>query len=266
MAKKKCPDCPKCLPGWLVQFGDLMSLLLVFFILLLSMATMDKIKVEEYFDIMRRSMGFLEGAEDTAAAEKMKQSNQHINASEFGNQGDMGAGNDNGEIIEEFEDVAKEYNYTIESENDEEITVNQKNNNEFSVDIPSSLVFQEGSYQLQDLKSKRFIKKIARIIRTMSNGLDIEVIGYASKDEVIGNTIPRNSWDLSALRSIAFVQELIKNKIDPSRLKVSAFGSARTNSSNNSDNRKVELKFISSDLNGETGLENESFFDRIGKK
>ena len=37
MAKNKCPDCPKCLPGWLVQFGDLMSLLLCFFILLLSM-------------------------------------------------------------------------------------------------------------------------------------------------------------------------------------------------------------------------------------
>ena len=49
MAKDKCPDCPKCLPGWLVQFGDLMSLLLTFFILLLSMAVMDKQKVEEYF-------------------------------------------------------------------------------------------------------------------------------------------------------------------------------------------------------------------------
>ncbi len=31
MAKDKCPECPKCLPGWLVQFGDLMSLLLTFF-------------------------------------------------------------------------------------------------------------------------------------------------------------------------------------------------------------------------------------------
>ena len=49
MAKNKCPECEKCLPGWLVQFGDLMSLLLTFFILLLSMAVMDKKKVEEYF-------------------------------------------------------------------------------------------------------------------------------------------------------------------------------------------------------------------------
>ncbi|MBP9616704.1 MAG: flagellar motor protein MotB, partial [Aliarcobacter sp.] len=64
MAKDKCPDCPKCLPGWLVQFGDLMSLLLTFFILLLSMAVMDKQKVEEYFDIMKKAMGFIDASTD----------------------------------------------------------------------------------------------------------------------------------------------------------------------------------------------------------
>ena len=49
---KNVQNVPKCLPGWLVQFGDLMSLF-YFFILLLSMAVMDKKKVEEYFDIMK---------------------------------------------------------------------------------------------------------------------------------------------------------------------------------------------------------------------
>jgi len=264
MAKDKCPECPKCLPGWLVQFGDLMSLLLCFFILLLSMATMDKKKVEEYFDIMRRSMGFLEGAEDTAAAEKLKQSNQHINASESGNQGDMGGGNDNGEIIAELEDVAKEYNYTTESENDDEITINQKSNNEFTMEIPSSLIFAEGDYELKHRQAKRFIVKIARIIRTMSDGLDIEVSGYTSSNEVIqSSSIPRDSWDLSALRSISLIKELIKNRIDPERLKVSAYGSYRPKGTNENENRRVELKFISNKLKGDAGIDDENFFDRI---
>ena len=264
MAKDKCPECPKCLPGWLVQFGDLMSLLLCFFILLLSMATMDKKKVEEYFDIMRRSMGFLEGAEDTAAAEKLKQSNQHINASESGNQGDMGGGNDNGEIIAELEDVAKEYNYTTESENDDEITINQKSNNEFTMEIPSSLIFAEGDYELKHRQAKRFIVKISRIIRTMSDGLDIEVSGYTSSNEVIqSSSIPRDSWDLSALRSISLIKELIKNRIDPERLKVSAYGSYRPKGTNENENRRVELKFISNKLKGDAGIDDENFFDRI---
>lgn len=263
MAKDNCPECPKCLPGWLVQFGDLMSLLLCFFILLLSMATMDKKKVEEYFDIMRRSMGFLEGAEDTSDAKKEKLSDQHINASESGNQGDDGGGNENGEIIAELEDVAREYNYTTESQNDDEITVNQKNSNEFSIEIPSSLIFLGGDYELKDKLAKRFITKIARIVRTMSNGLDIEVVGYSSVAEVSSNTIPRDTWDISALRSISLVKELIKNKIDPERLKVSAFGSYRPKSTNANENRRVELRFISNKIDGEVGLEDENFFDRI---
>jgi len=264
MAKGKCPDCPKCLPGWLVQFGDLMSLLLCFFILLLSMATMDKKKVEEYFDIMRRSMGFLEGAEDTADAKKEKLSDQHINASESGNQGEDGGGNENGEIIAELEDVAREYNYTTESQNDEQITINEKNNNEFSMDIPSSLLFASGDYELKHKQAKRFITKIARIIRTMSNGLDVEVSGYASAGEIApSSNIPRDTWDISALRSITLVKELIKNKIEPERLKVSAFGSYRPKGSNVIDNRRVELRFITSKLKGEVGLEDENFFDRI---
>ena len=264
MAKDKCPDCPKCLPGWLVQFGDLMSLLLCFFILLLSMATMDKKKVEEYFDIMRRSMGFLEGAEDTAAAEKETLAKDQRAASETGNQGDMGGGNDNGEMVQEVEDLANEYNDTNDASKEDEVTITVKNNNEFSMDIPSSLMFEEGSYKISNIQSKRFIRKIARVIRTISENMDIEIIGYSSVGEANGNSIPRDSWDISALRSIEIVKELIKNKIEPSRLKVSAFGSYRPKSENYNQNRRVELKFISTGYN-ENSIENENFFDRIGK-
>jgi len=47
MAKNKCPECEECLPAWLAAFGDLMSLLLCFFVLLLSMSSMDAKKVSE---------------------------------------------------------------------------------------------------------------------------------------------------------------------------------------------------------------------------
>jgi chemotaxis protein MotB len=264
MAEKKCPDCPKCLPGWLVQFGDLMSLLLCFFILLLSMATMDKKKVEEYFDIMRRSMGFLEGAADTAEAEKESQAKDHRDSSEAGNQGDMGGGNDNGEFAQEIEDLANEYNDTSDASKDDEVTVTIKNNNEFAMDIPSSLMFEEGDYKIDNIQAKRFIRKIARVIRTMSDGMDIEVVGYASSGEGSGSSVPRDSWDISALRSIEIVKELIKNKIEPSRLKVSAFGSFRPKGESFDENRRVELRFISTGYK-ENEFSDDNFFDRIDK-
>ncbi len=263
MAKNKCPECPACLPGWLVQFGDLMSLLLCFFILLLSMATMDKKKAEEYFDVMRRSMGFLEGAEDTAAAEKEKQAAEHMNASEAGNEGDAGAGNDNGEYIEALDEIAQAYNEATDSKETPDVIVVSKDNNEYTMDIPASLMFADGDYEIQGEEATKFLTKIARVIRTMEDTMDIEIVGHSSIEETIkGGGIPRDTWDLSALRSIAIVKELIKNKIEPARLKVSAYGSYRPKSDVGTENRRVELKFVTSNVK-ESGLKESNFFDRV---
>ena len=167
MAEKKCPDCPKCLPGWLVQFGDLMSLLLCFFILLLSMATMDKKKVEEYFEVMRRSMGFLEGAMDTAEAEKESQSQYHADHSEAGSEDDQGAQTDAADVAQLIEEVVQEFNDTSEKEF-EQAKMTMKGNNEFTLDIPSSLMFEEGEYEFNNVNAKRYEAAIINIIITLS--------------------------------------------------------------------------------------------------
>ncbi len=47
MAREKQEECPS-IPGWLVSFGDLMSLLLTFFILLYAMSTVDITKALKF--------------------------------------------------------------------------------------------------------------------------------------------------------------------------------------------------------------------------
>ena len=47
MAKKKEPEAPKGAPGWMATFGDLMNLLLCFFVLLFSMSSVDAQKFEK---------------------------------------------------------------------------------------------------------------------------------------------------------------------------------------------------------------------------
>ena len=262
MAKKKCPECPKCLPGWLVQFGDLMSLLLVFFVLLLSMATMDKKKVEEYFEIMRRSMGFLQGSADTAEAQDESLSDFHADKSDSGSGDDNGQNSEAADISQKVEEITQEFN-DISEEESQQVELTLKGNNEFTLDIPSSLMFEEGEYQLENPNAKRFITKLSNILRTMTNQFDIEVDGHTATNYLRADGIPRDSWDLSALRAIAVVKELIKNRIDPAMLKVSAFGSYRPKSDNAFENRRVELRFISSSENNGKMAQEENFFDRI---
>ena len=257
MAKDKCPDCPKCLPGWLVQFGDLMSLLLTFFILLLSMAVMDKQKVEEYFDIMKKAMGFIDASTDVETqsdsySTKDGDSNSQETESSSENQIDN-ASQEVSQIIEEMNS-----NQNIESK---EISI-EKGKNEFVLDIPSTIMFDDGQYELTNQNAKIFISKIARVIRTMPQTFNIEIIGHTDTNRNLSTTIPRDAWDISALRSISVVKELIKNKIDPAILKVSAYGSSHPKSDVAADNRRVEMRFFSED-NQKNILSEENFFDRL---
>lgn len=256
MAKNKCPECPKCLPGWLVQFGDLMSLLLTFFILLLSMAVMDKKKVEEYFDVMRKAMGFIDASTDVQTQSDMH-STENSNS-----QDDSTDSTDEAieETVDEVSELVEQMNDTAVDET-EQIQI-EKGKNEFTLDIPSTIMFEEGEYLLSNANAKRFIAKIARVIRTMPQTYNIEIIGHTSASSYTSDTIPRDNWDVSALRSIEVVKELIKNRIDPATLKVSAYASYHPKSEMAADNRRVEMRFFAED-NQEDILGEESFFDRL---
>ncbi|CAM3573284.1 OmpA/MotB family protein [Arcobacter aquimarinus] len=257
MAKEKCPDCPKCLPGWLVQFGDLMSLLLTFFILLLSMAVMDKKKVEEYFDIMKKAMGFIDSSTDVET-----QSEKHSTQDGSSDSEDSESSSETSfeSTAEEVSQIVQELNsnQNIESQ---EISI-EKGKNEFTLDIPSTIMFEDGQYELTNASAKVFISKIARVIRTMPQTFNIEIIGHTDTNRTLGSNIPRDAWDISALRSISVVKELIKNRIDPSILKVAAYASYHPKSDVAADNRRVEMRFFSQDSQQDI-LNQENFFDRL---
>jgi len=53
----ECPDCPPGLPAWLATFADLMSLLMCFFVLLLSFAEMDVLKYKQVAGAMKLAFG-----------------------------------------------------------------------------------------------------------------------------------------------------------------------------------------------------------------
>ena len=54
---KDCPKCEQGLPPWLATFADLMSLLMCFFVLLLSFAELDAIRFKKMADSMKDAFG-----------------------------------------------------------------------------------------------------------------------------------------------------------------------------------------------------------------
>lgn len=55
--ESECPACPAGLPAWLATFADLMSLLMCFFVLLLSFATIDAVKFKKMAESMKDAFG-----------------------------------------------------------------------------------------------------------------------------------------------------------------------------------------------------------------
>jgi chemotaxis protein MotB len=54
---EECPDCPVGIPAWMATFADLMSLLMCFFVLLLSFSEMDVLKYKQLAGSMRNAFG-----------------------------------------------------------------------------------------------------------------------------------------------------------------------------------------------------------------
>ena len=67
---------------------------------------------------------------------------------------------------------------------------------------------------------------------------------------------------MSALRSIAVITELMKNKIDPSILKLAGFAQYRPKGGIASQNRRVELRFFAEKNKGPS-LSGDNFFERM---
>ena len=53
----KCPECDPGLPGWMATFSDLVTLLLTFFVLLLSFAKTESSKYEAALGSIRKAFG-----------------------------------------------------------------------------------------------------------------------------------------------------------------------------------------------------------------
>lgn len=254
--------------GWIVTFADLMSLLLTFFILLLSFSKMDLHKYEMMSKSLKDAFGvsFIDGggqaggeiifAEEPPPAppvEEMSELEQEF--AEFEEQ----SGTEELEMLETSEGESKvatidpnieELTETLVQELETEIVSNALNVNFDSekvvVRFSEEATFTSGSEEIKD-DMFPILEKIENVLASC-NG-EIVVSGYTDDLPVTSNRF-RSNWDLSAARAVSVVHQLIfNNKIDANR--VIAAGRAETNplapndsAENRAKNRRVEISIF----------------------
>lgn len=237
---KKCDDCPKCLPAWLAAFGDLMSLLLCFFVLLLSMSTMDAKKIQEALGSLAGALSVLEGGTKTEVSRERQQKTTPMDVED--------------ETAQKMKTINKtliEVNEMVKSSGGPEATMEEAENG-FLIRLPASLLFEKGSAKIENDDALLFLKRIALIISKLPKNIHLNVIGHTDNEQPSRGSVFEDNWDLSTARGIAVLKELIKAGVDPKMMTASGRGEFNPIATNATEdgkekNRRVELYFFSKD-------------------
>jgi len=246
MAKKCKCECPECMPEWLATFGDLMSLLLCFFVLLLSMSTMDAKKVKEAIGSLAGALSVLEGGTQTEVSRERIQKATPIEKTEETAQ----TVNKLRAAITEFKQLSqggRGANFVLE-----------EGEKGFFIRLPADITFAPGSAKITSTDTLLFLKRISIIIKEyLPKNIQIQVRGYTDNMPPPPTSPYTDNWELSAARAISVLRVLIKNGVNPKQLSAAAYGQYHPIASNatpegRAKNRRVEIWFFATQSNVRT--------------
>ncbi len=236
MAKKKCPECEKCLPAWLAAFGDLMSLLLCFFVLLLSMSSMDAKKISEAIGSLSGAMSVLEGGTKTEISKQRIQESTPMESK-----------SESSETVNKVQEAIGDANEMMEQGHGPAISLDEAQEG-FVIELPAALLFKSGMATIENEDALLFLKRVALIIEELPKTMHVSVQGHTDNQGPGVNSPFKDNWELSSARAISVLQELLLDGVDPARISASGYAEYKTIATNatasgRGKNRRVELHF-----------------------
>ena len=224
---------------WMVTFSDLVMLLLTFFVLLLSMSSMDRKKLESLSTHFKEATGLLEfsGYKEISNLKsflkeyKKSDSLIMVNHSQLL---EMVAPSD--ALDEKLEELMGDTGEAISIEDDERGIV---------LSFHENIIFDPGQTTIKK-EIIPILDNLAKTIDGCSN--DIHIMGHTDNVPIRSRLYPSN-WELSSYRGLSVLNYFLKEKkLSPSRFSVGGYGSSRPlrpndTPKNRAFNRRVEIIF-----------------------
>ncbi len=266
---KKPEEIKPGLPAWQGTFGDLMNLLLCFFVLLFSMATMDAAKFEEVAASFSSAFGIFTGGEmalgegalvgdgisqltelsSYITSMGLAQSGEDSDSEETA-VGDM----DQSELMEAVEEeqleasaeLAEQIEKELEQmEIDDEVSLNYTSQY-VELTIQGSILFDSGKTDIKE-DALPVVEKVGQILETYAGGT-IEIEGHTDNVPMSSGGKYANNDELSSGRALSIFYYLVENTtLDPSNIVHTGRGEYDPIADNSTDegrarNRRVEIR------------------------
>jgi chemotaxis protein MotB len=222
---KKCPPCKKGAPGWMVTFGDMMALLLTFFVLLLSFAQLDIVKFEEASGSLKDAFGV-----QTLQQVNPMPTGETMMATDFQQQIVLVSLKENLSVI-----------LTNETDNGEAEVVELENG--FMVRMTNDVLFDESLAVRKAIKPK--VQQIATLLAGVPNM--VFVSGHTDNQPSDPNSPYPNNWAFSSALASSMVTFLAKEGgVEAARMQARGLSEYSPVTSNDTEegrakNRRIEI-------------------------
>ncbi len=229
-------------PGWMTTFGDMMSLLLTFFILLFSMSNVETVKFKQLLQSIKSALG-VQNVPEAGTREGLDMLDREAEIRE--------------NAVDELGGMVQKELMKIKSEVEDFILKNKlggkvtvKVGDRGTIIIISDMVlFPEGEASFTP-RAKPLLLKLSKILKQFPYQVRVE--GHTDNVPIHNSRFPSN-WELSTARASSIVRFFITNGIRPERLEAAGYAEYRPIADNRTregraKNRRVEIVYLREDV------------------
>lgn len=236
---KKCPECKAGAPEYMLTYGDLVTLLMCFFVLLFAFSSVDSQKFESLMVSFQGSAGILPGG--TSMQEARLQ---------FDGMPEKNTSSAQSVQLDSMERLKEEVQKKLEENNlgtDVDLEIEARG---LIIRFPDNVLFDSGSAEIKT-NALNSLKAIGNVLNKKEYAQSqIRVEGHTDNVPINTFKYPSN-WELSTARSTNVIKYMIANiGLDPNRLSASGYGeyhpiASNTDNSGRAKNRRVDIVVLS---------------------
>ncbi|MGE5370786.1 MAG: flagellar motor protein MotB [Solirubrobacterales bacterium] len=248
MAKrKKEPEKAENAERWLLTYADLITLLMIFFIIMYSLSVVDAKKFQQVATSLSQVLaGQSPSILDTAGSSMMNAQGPSMAQGQSGTQVPDPPGKGNGEnAMKQVEQDVKKIKEKLGPGVSVKIVVTEQERG-LVISIKDTLLFASGSAELSP-EARNLVRMIGSTLADVKNYVRVE--GHTDNRPIHTAQFPSN-WELSVMRATSVAHVLCEDsKIAPDRISATGYGEYRPlvpndTSADRQINRRVDIVIL----------------------
>ena len=228
--------------GWLTTFNDLVTLLMVFFVLLFTMSTIDAKKMSDFQYALQSGLGILEQGQRVGIKVRDEQPVNDMSHIKTQPEGPFKS-----QQKPSMKDIIEKALASLDDSQSIRIFYTKQG---ARLRFENAILFDFGRAEINPAGFS-FLDQISRIIHQIQCPVRIE--GHTDNVPIHTKRFPSN-WELSTARAVNVVKYFVEScNVKPQRLSAVGYGQSKPLFSNDSDehrakNRRVEIVLIKEEL------------------